>query len=209
MKLQLSLANILLLVTAVAIGVSLWIKYDRNRWYEGRLPGLRNAARELNVNDLNLLHAVAPHPEWFDEKKWEIFVPENGKFWIHAATEKVPADASSDEPPDVESSFQLSPGRHTIELRINRAKRKTQSNEVEVLIDEKNGILIEKVYDWYPVDCSCSSSVDIEVSKSYASGENARLIRREFRPNNMKNVTNTHFNGVFLWISEDSGNGKN
>lgn len=208
MKIQLTLMNVLLLVTAVAFGVSHWRQCDRNAGYESQLPGLRDAARKLVVDDATLLHAVNPHPQWYGEKKWKIHVPDEGSFWLHAVTEDIPYDPDTDDLSGVDKSFQLTAGLHEIELETSIAKESSETHKVAVIVDGTLAMPIEKNFDWRPQSCSTSSSSDVTVSKSFARGANVELIQRKFRKSNTRFRRNAQFNGIQLWISEEPGSDK-
>jgi len=205
MKFQLTLANVLLLVTAVAVGVSLWLQYDRIAWLENRLPGLRDAARELDIRDPALLHGVEPHPEWYGEKKWEIHVPKEHVFSLRLVTQEIPVGSFNKiKFPDAEESIQLTPGRHMIELRIDRPNEDKGQGSVEVLLDDATEILLEKDSDWFTD--SFSSQTDVHECISFPYYDNVVLIQSRNRESGKMYRANARLNGVLLWISSESAN---
>lgn len=196
MKLQLTLANVLLLIAAVATGVSLWLQLGRNAVYEDRLPGMREAARELHVGDPTKFHAVRPHPEWYGETKWVLHVPQGQAFKLHLATTEIPHKSNKMKLPQSKESCDLSPGRHVIELRLEKA----ETNVVEVFVDASLEMRVEESEDWHPINCGMSTSSDVHACRSFDHGEPVLLNHSLFDPSK-QNANRTHFNGMSLWIS--------
>lgn len=206
MRFQLKLSNLLLLTTVAALSVLLWLQRSRNRAYEDRLPGLRNAARELVITDPQLVHAVKPHREWIDEKTWEIYVPASGTYHLNLATEGLPEYwnlTRGKDFPNAASSVRPAPGKHRVEL----FQRKGDVIETEVLLDGESVILLKKSPNGAPQNTGTTSSSDVGNSRSFPPGKEVRLLHSWSgkpsgkRAGTSSQSTSDQGNGILLWIS--------
>ena len=199
MKAQLTLLNLFLLTTAIALGVIYSRQLYRNEWYQSRIPGLKDAARELNVTDADLLHVVASHPEWSGERTWRVHVPTTGSYRLNLVTEGIPESLAPgpyrEDYPAAEKTVDLSAGNHKIELRpIGKG-----AFEIEILVDEQSAIFVKKDKTWRGKG-GISWTQDVENSKSFPKGQEVRLIHAKVDSGATRKRGESRFKGVLLWI---------
>lgn len=200
MRAQLSLSNVLLLVALAAVGVSLWLQRRSNDWYRARLPGLQDAARELVVEHPEDLYAVKSHPEWFDQERWQVYVPTNNLFRLAIATEDLKKFLTGKAAVDYVSpdkSIVLPQGRHQIELIFDR--RKSGENLVTILLDDQPVIELVKPKSWFPPNTGRSSVGCLLRLESFGEADVATLHCSSISTATPAKNAGVG-NGVFLWI---------
>lgn len=201
MKFQLTLSNMLLLTTAVALSVVLWIQRSRNEVYEDQLPGLRKAARELVVSDPTQFHAVASHALWMGEEAWKIHVPASGTYKLNLQTTGIAIGRSrpyKTEFPTAEASLKLAAGTHKVEL----LERDDDGYEIEVLVDDESAFLLEMDRSRYPKNTSINQNFDVRNCESFPAGEEVKLFHLKISPKGQTS-TNKQHDGILLWVTDN------
>ena len=106
----------------------------------------------------------------------------------------------ANETPIPETSLKLAAGAHKVEL----LERKGDALEIEVLVDDKPVLSLEKEDDWLPKNCGGSwSSSDVGNCRSFAAGAKVRLTHNKNGPNHVRAEQQ---NGILLWICDDEQN---
>ncbi len=200
MKIQASLSNLLLLTTVVALGVLLWLQRNENRWYDQRLPALKNAARELHVTDPSRFYAVKKHPQWYGEKIWKIHVPAKGLYKLCLATEEIPRSLGPSKNatfPKAEDFVELEEGIWIVELR----EKRDEVTEIEVLVGGQSVMSATKDDKWRYGNPTSSFTGDVQVCKSFDPGIPVRLIHlKNQKKQKAGSFPDETCNGVLLWI---------
>lgn len=200
MKFQITMLNVLLLVTAIAVGFALWLQRSENEMHAQQLPSLQNEARELVVEDPSLIHVVEPHPTWFNEEKWSLHIPDQPEFKIMLLTEGIQGDETDIASYSPEQSAILPSGRHAIEQVENKLSDETY--ELTVLLDDKPVFIVSKDKFWKSGDCSISNFSQTGECKSFSNEETVVLNHSRIEPINQVVKPDDKLNGILLWIEK-------
>jgi hypothetical protein len=141
-RLQWSLQTLLLLTAAVAV----WVAYFRLRQQiprlEQEIDSLEQMARELIVEDEEQIAVVMLPQMWYDESRWDIYLPE-GKYVMRLATRRIGEKGLA---PAVRQT-PIRGGRHRVELMRSDDGA---GREITVLVDDRPVIEAEEGASWDP-----------------------------------------------------------
>ena len=141
-RLQWSLQTLLLLTAAVAVWVACFRLRQQIPRLEQEIDSLKRVARELIVEDEEQIAVVRLPQMWYDEMRWEMYLPE-GEYVMRLATRRI---GEQGLPPAV-GQTPVSGGRHRIELmRSNDGS----GQEITILFDDRPVIEAEERPDWNP-----------------------------------------------------------
>ncbi|HYW80263.1 MAG TPA: hypothetical protein VE890_11830, partial [Thermoguttaceae bacterium] len=157
--LQWSLSTMLLLMVVVAA----WVPYVRFRQeipqIEQRIDAMRDMTRELIVEDPTQITAVHLPQMWYDEHRWDIYLPA-GEYRMHLTTCEVDQDGF---PPAMEQAL-LSAGKHRIELLQSEVEDRWK---IVVTVDDRSVLEIVEQPGWPPSQSSSGAS-RISTCRQYA-----------------------------------------
>ena len=77
MKLKISLLTMLLLIAVIAVWLNYFVNARENVNLSHRLTSFKKMARELDVEDPDLLHVIRREPEG---DNWHVHVPEGKRY---------------------------------------------------------------------------------------------------------------------------------
>ncbi len=179
--------------------VAAWVPYVRFRQQipaiEQQIASMREMAYELVIEDPKHIAIVKLPKTWYEEKRWDIYLPEGG-YELRLATHEVDA---SGFPSATEQSL-LSAGRHRIEFRQSR---KVNCWKFTVMVDDRPSIEAIVDADWDSNHGSQTQTGYGERSVQVAPDKPVILFRRRFmQPTGGDSSTTPQgpTEGVMLWI---------
>jgi len=195
-RLQFGVRGILLLTALVAV----WGTHSLNRrsieQLQARLPSMRAIAAELTVADPSRISVIKLPAMWFDEQKWELFLPSN-EYQLCLATEEVDEQGLA----PVDRQLPLPQGR----VRLELAKKRTDAGwQVTVLHDDQVVLTVDKPQSW-DSDNGSSGGGHFDRQQEFLPDEQVILMRRRF----MVRISPTRSQspqgpaaGVLLWLEK-------
>lgn len=169
---QFGLLTLLLLVTAVASWTAFWQTRREMARLEARLPGMREIARPLRVDD-PLQYAVVRHHElWNDDFRWRVYLPPNDRYRLRLATKEVDQQGLAEAVDQIE----LPPGEHELELRHEQVD---QEWRIAVLVDGEERLRDAQPSEWNTGRGSSGGSA-FATSKQQPVVQPLVLFRRRF-----------------------------
>jgi hypothetical protein len=191
---QVGLRTLFLLMTAAAV----WIVYFTNRRairdYDERIAAMRPVARELEVEDGGQIAVVKLEAYWYDENRWDIYLPP-GDFRLCLATREIDGTV----PAAVASSAPLSPGRHTIALEHEPT---ADGWQVTIECDGRQLLSADEPKAWYPAVGS-SGGGHFDRAEQFDPQQPVVLFRRRFAQPGPGRTSTTPLgpaDGIMLWI---------
>jgi hypothetical protein len=193
---QIGLRTLFLLMTVAAV----WTVYFTNRRaiqnYEQRIAAMRPLARELSVEDESRIAVIKLESYWYDDNRWEIYLPP-GDFRACLATREVSGAGLA---PSVESA-PLSPGRHVLAL-----EQVPTDDGWRVTVDCDGEQLLSAVEPkaWYPAHGSAGAG-HFDRGEQLNPKQPVVLFRRRFMQPGPGRTTSTPTgpaDGILLWIEQ-------
>ncbi len=194
--LQFGLRGMLLLTALVAVWGTHLLNLRSIEQLEARVAVMRHMAAELTVDDPSRIAVVKRPPLWYDEQKWDLYLPAGG-YRLCLATEAV--DEKGFAPIDQE--VMLPQGRMQLELTQNRSG---SGWRVTVLQDDREVMAVNKPSEW---DAGVGSSGGglYDRQQEFTVDEQVILMRRRFMVKSGNNNYDTPQGptaGVLLWIEK-------
>ncbi len=118
---QISLRTLLLLTACAAVWSGVWIGTNEMERLQTILQQTRSLVRELVIHDRTRLAVIRQDEHFFDENKWQVYVPESG-CTIHLVTTALGREPVTSGPS--EASAKLEYGVHTVELKVEELSDK-------------------------------------------------------------------------------------
>lgn len=195
-RFQIGISTVLLLIASLSSWLGFWVLRGETHSLESQLPGLRSAARELQVDDENAITVVNRHKQWSDEYIWDIHLPAEFHYRICLATDNVDNKGLSKPAQFVD----LKSGRHKIELV--QEKIDDGRSLIYLLIDDKTEIKVEKPKGW---DQRLGSSGASQISENEENDPEAPLVLYRMRlmidaGNGNSKTPAGPDNGILLWV---------
>ena len=191
------LATAFLIVAVVAAGLRNWQVDQKIKNLELQMPGLREAARELVVDDASMFAVVKRNEEFFGESIFDVHLPEGQTWRLCMALDKIDEQGLA----QVVGEFALAPGRHMIEVRYEKEKNESIAS---VLADGTQVIQEARPKDWEERTGSSggakfSSSAERDISKPLV------LYRTRFMqkvPPRGSSVPKQPSAGILVWVEK-------
>lgn len=198
-----SLLTLLLLIAATASWLAYWRIAKRTERIRAELPGLREIARSLIVEDPAQYAAVQQHSLWDDDFRWRVYLPPQHRYQVHLATDAVDHRGQ----PTPVASASIPPGKHELELRSRKADDHWQ---IDVLIDDEVRLSDTRPLEWNPRRGSSGAS-EIRTLRQSLTTQPLSLFRRRFMMDDSGqwNVPDGPTNGIALWIDTDNAGDTN
>lgn len=195
---QVGLRTVVLLTAAAAVWLSYGLELRRIDDLKARIDSLRPLARELVVDDPNMI-AVVKHEElWYDENAWDVHLPAGRRYHLCLATREI--DAASSSPPGPSRTVPMEPGRRVITLD---QVKDGDGWRVDVSYDGKVAASATEPKDWYPGTGSTGGG-HFSSGRQSAADEPVVLFHRRFSgprdANGRAPTPNGPADGVVLWI---------
>lgn len=189
------------LLTAV---VAVWVPYFQLQkkigLTEQKIDTMRKMARELIVSDTNKIAVVKKMEKWYDENRWDIYLPD-GEYKILLATQNI--DHMGFAPVVAEAAVRG--GRHVIELLHDKGDK---SNDISVLFDDLAIIEVRESPDWDKGYGSSGGGLFANCEQ-LSTDEPVVLFRRRWHYKLTPNSTGPKkgpTEGLLLWIERTAEN---
>lgn len=198
---QVGLRTLILLTAAVAVWTSYTLERRRIADLTTRIDTLRTLARELVVDDPSMIAVVKREENWYDENRWEVYLPAGRRYRLCMATRAIPNNAL----PAPATSAPLEPGRHV--LALDKIKD-GEGWRVDAACDEKGVASVREAKDWDAGTGSSGGGLHSSSSQSPAD-KPVRLFHRRFMgprdANGQSSTPEGPTEGIALWIEPDDG----
>jgi hypothetical protein len=188
-----------LLTAAIAV----WVTYYSNRKYnaglEARIAVMRPMAHELAIDDPGQIAVVKLEELWYDENRWDLFLPD-GRYRLCLATREIGPTGLA----PVVKSARLGPGRHSLALE---ERREGPGWRVVAMWDGTGWLGAGEPAEWDP-GVGSTGGGEYSVSTQLPADKPAVLFRRIFNRRDAKGVSSTPAvpaEGILLWIERDAG----
>jgi hypothetical protein len=189
---QIGLRTCFLLMAAIAV----WMAYFINRRdiasLEPRVRRMVPLTHELVVKNPKQIAAVKLDERWFDETRWEIFLPD-GEYRLCLATRGITGTGLTPE----SKSVPITAGRHQLSLE---QQLDNEVWRVTTLWDEAKLIAIEEPKDWGEIS---GYRGQILGNKQLSPDQPLILYRRRFKnatENSPLTDSSPPTDGILLWI---------
>ncbi|WP_165075278.1 hypothetical protein [Paludisphaera rhizosphaerae] len=193
---QVGLRTLILLTAAVAVWTSYSLERRRSADLTTRINALKPLARELEVDDLGMIAVVHRQELWYDDNRWEFYLPAGRRYRLCLATRGIERNAT----PSPKVSTPLEPGVHVVAL--NQVKD-GEDWRVDVLCDGTVATSTAEPKDWYAGTGSSGGS-RFSTSRQSAADKPVVLFHRRFMgPRDAKGQSTTPegpTEGMVLWI---------
>ena len=199
---QVGLRTLLLLMVACAVWAAHWSYVRHADSLERENAKLAPLVRELVVQDLDQAAIVKEHSKWFDDFRWQCYLPE-GRYRLSLATRQIGEDATREFAmfPSPTASTDLPSGRHVVSLeQINEE----QQWRVRVLVDKQVVLDHVEPKEWNSAHGS-SGGARIDALEQFSFERPIELFRRRFmvpREGGGYSSPQGPTNGVLLWLEQ-------
>jgi hypothetical protein len=196
---QIGLRTVFLLVAAIAVWMTYFMNRRENAALEARIKTMVPLAHELVVDDPKQIAVVKLEEHWFDENRWEIYLPD-GAYRLCLATRGINEHGLT----PIMKSAPLAAGRHQLALEQQLDK---DVWHVVALGDEARLIALEETKDWSAGSGSIGGG-QYSQSEQLARDQPLILYRRRFmRPpaNGPMTSSAATTDGILLWIEPSGG----
>lgn len=170
--LQLRLRTLFLLTAAVGVWVAVFSHRQRNQFLNQRIAAMRPVARELMVLDPSQIAVVNKEQLWYDENRWEVYLPEGTNYRICLATREIDQQGLA----PVVTSAPLAAGKHLLELH---QERRDEDWTLRLTGDDANLLAVDEPKAWNPGHGS-SGGAAFSQSTQMPADQPAVLFRRRF-----------------------------
>lgn len=183
---RVSLGHLLLLVTAMAIGLAYVRVHADLSDTKVAVRNMRKLARELIVDDPSKIAAITRIPTLPGEHVMDVYIParprSDGPYQLCFALEDINLSRRSQElllPPV--GCRPISQGRHSIELRHVKADSSDSESrhEIKILLDDEVVMEATRPPDWMPAD-GWASTGSMPRTTVFDTSKPAQLHRRRF-----------------------------
>lgn len=189
----------LLLLMAVA---GAWAAYVANRvqipQVQRRIDVLSPLVRELKIDDLTQVAAVLLEPRWYDEHRWQIYLPE-GEYRVCLATRQI---GQADFPAQF-VHVPLPAGQQLLELkRIPGPDPDKKVGRISVWLNDRELVGIDETPDWHANNSSVGGCPFSECTQ-FPVAKPITLFRRQYMtpgPNGSEYKPNQIGDGILVWI---------
>jgi hypothetical protein len=181
-------------MAAIAVWMAYFINRRHNAALEVRIKAMVPLAHELVIEDARKIAVVKLEEYWYDENRWEIYLPE-GRYRLCIATHGIDDNGLA----PVVKSTTIEAGRHVLALE---QRRDNDVWRVTALWDGMERIAVEEPKDWDPGTGSMGGG-QYALSEQLPPDQPAVLFRRRFMRADGKGRTTTPSGpteGLLLWI---------
>jgi hypothetical protein len=193
------LRTLILLTASIAVWMTFFINRRHNASLEARITAMRPLAHELEVVDAKKIAVVKLEEYWFDENRWEMYLPD-GQYRLCLATRGIDQLGF----PPAAKSAPLAAGRHRIDLEHTQDGAGWQ---IAVSWDKTRRLAVQEPKEWGPGRAS-EGGGQFSVSEQSAPEQPVVLFRRRFYrsgpPGTMSSPSGPA-EGVLLWIERVAG----
>ncbi|EAQ81186.1 hypothetical protein [Blastopirellula marina] len=128
-----SLYTVMSTTAVIAVWVAYLVTLEETKRMQLQLPGLREVARELQIDDPQQYAVVRHHELSNDDYRWRIYLPPEQKYQLFLATKNVDQNHAPQKPkPGPSIATPIAPGEHELSLRY---EKQTEGWIVQVSVD--------------------------------------------------------------------------
>ena len=189
----------MLAITAVATWTAYWQTHQHTLRLQQQLPGLRNLARRLRVDDPDQYAVARQHELWNDDFRWRVYLPPEHQYDLRLAAEEVKGAGLA----PVAAERSIAPGEHELQLTCEKVDDQWR---IRVLVDGEQYLSETRPGEWNGGQGS-SGGAEFTTSEQEVLSQPLVLYRCRFMVPNSQNPNNWNTpsgpsNGLLLWISE-------
>jgi hypothetical protein len=181
-----TLSNLLLLTAAVAVMLASHRTHDELEQTKASVRNMRSLSRQLIIDDPGKIAAVSRLPTLPNELIIDVHVPSQSTnadpLELRLALEGIMEYGTTEKRfPKPLRRFPISPGRHSVEIRHQKAdvSDPESQHEIAILLDGKIVIQESRPPSWMPSN-GWSSTSSLNKSHTFDAYEPAELHRRRF-----------------------------
>jgi hypothetical protein len=192
---QVGLRTLFLLLAAIAVWLTYFVNLRHNASLERRINAMVPLAHELIVDDPKKVAAVKLEQHWFEENRWELYLPD-GTYRLCLATRGI---APAGLAPIVKSA-PIASGTHQLALE---RQQNDDGSLVTVLWDGKALMEEQETKDWSAK--GSTSSVNFAQSEQRSPDTPIEFLRLRFMHPDGKGRSTTPTGptqGILLWIEQ-------
>jgi hypothetical protein len=195
---QVGLRTLFLLMAAIAVWMGCSVNLRTNAALQARIEAMIPIAHELVINDAAKIAVVKMEPYWYDENRWEIYLPDES-YRLCIATRGVDEDGFA----AVKKSAHIGAGRHQLALETDKEHDLWR---VRALWDGKEVLTVEEPKDWKTRGGSMGGGF-FSACQQLAPDQPVVLFRRRFMRGmgSMSMTRNGPTKGILLWIERADG----
>ena len=190
---QVGLRTLFLLMAAIAVWLTYFVNRRHNAALERRINAMVPLAHELIVDDPNKVAAVKLEEHWFDDNRWEIYLPD-GTYRLCLATRGIAPEGLA----PIVRSAPIASGTH--QLAVER-HQDTEGSRVKALWDGKELMAEQETKDWSA--SGSTSTVNFARSEQRPPNTPMVFLRLRFMHSDGKGRSTTPTGptqGILLWI---------
>lgn len=198
---QIGLPTVFLLIAAVAVWTTVVINLNHSVSLQARLRSMRRLARLLIVEDPDQIVVVRQDPHWFDENRWEVYLPTAGGYRVCLATRGIEPTGLA----PVAAGARLEGGRHRLALETHSGPTGWR---VVVTDDGAERLAVEEPTEWRPPGHPASGGFEAPDFTPLAADQTVVLLRRRFRRpvgKGRASVPSGPTEEILLWIEPIPG----
>ena len=196
---QIGLRTLFLLIAAIAVWMTYFLNRRDNASLEARIKAMVPLAHELIVDDPKRIAVVKLDEHWFDENRWEIYLPD-GQYRLSLATRGI-SDAGL---ASVAKSTPIASGRHHLALEQRLDK---DFWRISALWDGTELIAVDEPKVWN-AGSGWIGGGEYSLSEQLPPDKPAVLYRRRFMGpsgNGQATSANASTEGILIWIERTAG----
>jgi hypothetical protein len=194
---QVGLRTLFLLMAVFAVWMAYFINRRQNAQLEARINAMIPLAHELIVDDARQIAVVKLEAHWFDENRWDLYLPA-GRYRLCLATREIGEMGLA---PAVKGA-PLAAGRHRLALEQHKDKDVWR---LAVTCDGPPVLSVEEPKEWND-DRGSSSESQFDVSEQSPADKPVVLFRRRFMRSDAKGGATSPTGpceGILLWIEPE------
>jgi hypothetical protein len=196
---QVGLRTLFLLMAVFAVWMAYFINRRQNARLEARIKTMIPLAHELVVEDPRQVAAVKLEEYWYDENRWDLYLPA-GRYRLCLATRSIDDKGFA----SASKNVAIADGRHrlTLEQRLDKDVWR-----LAVTCDDAALLSVEEPKEWN-AERGSSSEGHFGVSEQVPADRPVVLFRRRFMKPSGQGSSSTSAGpseGLLLWIEPESG----
>ena len=145
----------MLIMGMVCIGATWWQLYSQNQRLELQVASMRRMAPKLRISRPQQFAAVRQVRQWYNEAKWDVYLPPGKEYQVCLALEGLTHD-TSEMPGQIDGVHELEAGQYVFEVAYND---QTPEFTVQVNVDGETVIDLEKDANWNPRSSSSGGAL--------------------------------------------------
>jgi hypothetical protein len=189
--------TLLLFTAAVAAWVGWWQVEQQSARLQMQIETMQKLQRKLIVHDPAQFAIIELHELWYDEDRWDVYLPPGRNYRLKLATREV----DEKELPEPGGEAEISSGRHTVEL-LQKKLKDPDGFHLAIQVDGQTVLEAREQADWHPSRGS-SDNVGYDQQKQLPVNQPLVIKRRRFMVQQSKTSASTPDGptaGILIWI---------